>query len=80
MIAKEIQRRYPRLIRASKWVAILCETEALACIRDHKLGSSYSSEAVNHYGGTRAVLSAAWKSRKPAREAYAEASRYKAVG
>lgn len=49
-------RKCPRLARMCKWVAILSDGEADACIRDYKAGIQYSSEAVNHFGGTRAVV------------------------
>lgn len=51
-----IERRYPRLIRLMQFVACLSANEASACIRDFVDGQAYSSEAVNHFGGTDVVL------------------------
>ena len=48
-----------RLLAAMKWAAILTESEAEACIEHYRLGLPYSSEAVDHFGGTRAVMRAA---------------------
>jgi hypothetical protein len=48
--------RTPKLLRAMRWVAILSHGEAEAALRDFRAGLSYSGEAVNHYGGTRAVI------------------------
>jgi hypothetical protein len=53
------QHRIPapvRLLRAARWVAILCEGEASSCVRDHRDGLSFSGEAVNHFGGCESVL------------------------
>jgi hypothetical protein len=50
------QNRYPRVLRLMAFAACLSPTEAAACIRDFKAGSAFSGEAVNHYGGTRAVM------------------------
>jgi hypothetical protein len=54
--SENLERKYPRLIRAMQFVACLSQGEALACLRDYKAGYDYSSEAVNHFGGCRAVL------------------------
>lgn len=48
--------RNARLIRLMQWSALLSTYEAIACLRDYRLGIEYSSEAVNHYGGTTAVV------------------------
>lgn len=53
-----IEARYPRIIRLMQFAACLSRGEASACIRDFKAGRAYSGEAVNHYGGTRAVIDA----------------------
>ena len=58
------QERYPRLCKAMRWAAILTPSEAGACIRDYRQGLEYSGEAVNHFGGTKAVIKAAIKARK----------------
>ena len=59
----DLQKRYPHLIKAMKWAAILCEYEAIYAIRDYKAGDDYSGEAVNHFGGIRAVLTTAYQCR-----------------
>ena len=59
MTLTDIKRRYPRLIRSLQWLAILSESEAAACIRDYKAGLSFSGEAVNHFGGTRPLITRA---------------------
>src|SRR2546428_9938668 len=58
-----IEAYYPRLIRVMKWCAILSTSEAAAAIREHKAGSLWAGEAVNHYGGTRKVIknAIAWR-------------------
>lgn len=56
----DIERRYPRLLRAMQWVAILSEGEAIGAIRDYQAGFTYSSEAVNHFGGPRRVIERAY--------------------
>jgi len=56
--------RYPRLVFAMRKVAALDGGEAARCIRDLKAGRRWSSDAVNHYGGTRRVASDAWRSRR----------------
>lgn len=48
--------RNPRLARMIRAAAILSATEAEACLRDHRRGDGYSGEAVNHFGGTHAVI------------------------
>ena len=51
--------KHYRLVRLMQFVACLSPGEAQACIRDYRAGFEYSSEAVNHFGGTRAVIMAA---------------------
>jgi hypothetical protein len=63
----DLAKRYPRLLRAMKWVAVLSDGEAESCLRDYKAGLAYSGEAVNHFGGTRAVIERAIACREPAR-------------
>lgn len=62
---EEIEKRYPRLIRAMQWAAILSYYEALDCIRaiQEKRGSG---EAVSHFGGPVAVFRAAIRCRRHA--------------
>lgn len=61
-----ILMRYRRLVRAMRRVAALNGMEAAGCIRDLKAGHRWSSEAANHYGGTRRVASDAWQFRRTA--------------
>ncbi len=56
---EQIKARYPRLLAAMKWAACLTDHEATSCIQMHQLGDNWAGEAVNHFGGTRAVLMAA---------------------
>jgi hypothetical protein len=63
MTYEEIERRYPLLIESMKWAAILSTTEAADCIRalqEHR----GSGEAVDHFGGPRAVLAGALRCRR----------------
>lgn len=62
-----ILTRYRRLVEAMRRIATLNGIEAAGCIRDLKAGRRWSSEAVNHYGGTRRVASDAWRSRRATR-------------
>jgi hypothetical protein len=55
-------KRYPKLLRAMQWTASLSSGEAEACLRDYWAGLAFSGEAVNHYGGTRAVIERASQS------------------
>jgi hypothetical protein len=60
---EDIPGKYPLLLDAVKWVALLSDSEGIACIRDYLDGYEYSSEAVNHFGGTRKVIERAWATR-----------------
>jgi hypothetical protein len=64
---EEIERRYPLLIAAMKWAAILSTTEAVDCIKaiQEERGSG---EAVQHFGGPVAVFKGAMRCRKWAKE------------
>ena len=64
---EEIERRYPLLIAAMKWAAILSTTEAVDCIRALREQRG-SGEAVSHFGGPLAVFKGAMRCRKWARE------------
>jgi hypothetical protein len=59
----EIERRYPLLIDAMKWAAILSTTEAADCIKalQEQRGSG---EAVSHFGGPVQVFQAAMRCRR----------------
>jgi len=59
----EIERRFPVLISAMKWAAILTPGEAADCIRA-LIEQRGSSEAVEHFGGPPAVFRAALRCRR----------------
>lgn len=65
-----ILARYPRLVRAACWAACLSTHEAASCIQMWRAGHAWAGEAVNHYGGCRAVLLGAIRCRFAARRAY----------
>jgi hypothetical protein len=48
-------------LEAIQFLACLSEGEAKACWRDYVTGLEWSSEAVNHFGGTKAVMDAAFR-------------------
>jgi hypothetical protein len=60
---EEIERRYPALLGAMKWAAILSTTEAVDCIRALQENRG-SGEAVSHFGGPGAVFKAAMRCRR----------------
>jgi hypothetical protein len=64
---EEIEQRYPLLIAAMKWAAILSTTEAVDCIKaiQEERGSG---EAVQHFGGPLAVFKGAMRCRKWAKQ------------
>ena len=64
---EEIERRYPLLIDAMKWAAILSTTEAVDCIKaiQEERGSG---EAVQHFGGPLAVFQGAMRCRHWAKQ------------
>ena len=64
---EEIEQRYPLLIAAMKWAAILSTTEAVDCIKaiQEERGSG---EAVQHFGGPVAVFKGAMRCRKWAKQ------------
>ena len=50
----ELQRRYPRLIRAICNVCLLAESDAVSALVDYKIfgiREGFGSEAINHRGG-----------------------------
>ena len=70
---QECAARYPLLVRACKWVAILSDGEAACAIRDYRdgfQGPGFGSEAVAHFGGPRAVIERAWQVRHLVRDIY----------
>lgn len=65
---EEAARRWPRLMRAAQWCAILSWSEAAAMLRDwpryrNTDTERIGGEAVMHFGGPRAVLQTAIESR-----------------
>jgi len=64
---EEIPRRYPLLIKAMQWAAILSTTEAVDCIKaiQEERGSG---EAVSHFGGPVEVFKGAMRCRRWARQ------------
>ena len=78
MTYEEIKRRYPLLIESMKWAAILSTTEAADCIRalqEHR----GSGEAVDHFGGPRAVLAGALRCRRYAYQVHRSRKHPRAV-
>jgi hypothetical protein len=63
MTLDDIARRYPLLIRAMRWAAILTDGEAVSAIHLHQMGDRYAGEAVNHFGGIPAVFETALRCR-----------------
>jgi len=55
---EQIRVRYPRLLRAIRYVGILSEGEAVSCIRSYLIGDDYACEAVANFGGAKAMLKA----------------------
>jgi hypothetical protein len=56
MSYEQIRQRYPRLLRAMIWVAILSEGEAVGVIQGYQEGREYTSEAVEAFGGASRVI------------------------
>lgn len=67
----EIRRRWPRLLWALRWSAMLSEEQALSVLILYKLCAQDRSmiEAVSARGGNRAVIRAAIRGRRGARRA-----------
>lgn len=49
---KTIPERYPRIIKLLQRQFILCESEAVCCIRDYQDGLKLSCEAISWCGRT----------------------------
>jgi hypothetical protein len=65
-------RQVPRLIQAMRWCAVLSTCEANTVVHVLRLNQGNSGgEAVDHFGGCRAVIRAAIQSRHSARRAFA---------
>lgn len=58
MSSAEIKRRYPRLLQAMIWVAVLSEAEAVSAIVGYleTPKREYTSEAVGAFGGASQVI------------------------
>lgn len=52
------------LIELLRYQCSLSSTEAIACIKAYRSGQLWSSEAVNHYGGTKKCIDDAIQARK----------------
>ena len=70
MRIEDAEMRFPRLVRSMRFAACLNSTEAASAIVMHRAGHAWAGEAVNHYGGVRAVLRGAIRCRHAARRAY----------
>ena len=55
--------RFPRLLTAMQWVAVLSKGEAENGLMTYFAGGVHAGEAVNHFGGSRAVIEAAYRRR-----------------
>jgi hypothetical protein len=64
----DIRRRFPHLIRAAQYVAILAQSEAVSALFDARLGIRGGCEAVSHFGGSLRVIQEAWRTRSTARK------------
>jgi hypothetical protein len=74
---KDTAARYPRLLAACQYVAILSRSEAENAIERYQENRAHNltlggCEAVCHYGGPEVVIQQAWRNRKQAREWAAE--------
>ena len=49
---RTIPQKYPRIIKLLKRQFILCDSEAVCCIRDYKNGLKLSCEAISWCGRT----------------------------
>ena len=63
MTLENALKKYPHIIRAMSYIAILSTYESAGAIVDYKRGENYSGEAVNHFGGIREVIRCAWRER-----------------
>lgn len=71
MTTDQIEARWPRLIHAMQYAAILSHSEAACALRDlHDLPRHGGGEAVAHYGGPLAVLQGALRCRAFVRTHY----------
>lgn len=53
---RHIGDRFPRLLLAMQTAACLSRGETISCLRFYMRGDKWAGEAVNHFGGTRAVI------------------------
>lgn len=65
---EQIVRKYPRLLRAMQWVAILNQGEAVSAIEGYLMNREFETsvsgpEAVAHFGGPYSVIQAAIRHR-----------------
>jgi hypothetical protein len=69
----EIEARYPLILRAMRWAAILTNSEATACLRGYLVDGPFAvgqSEAVAHFGGAARVIEHALFRRHDVRHLY----------
>jgi hypothetical protein len=68
MSYEQIRQRYPRLLRAMIWVAVLSEGEAVSAIQGYQATPrrEYTSEAVDAFGGASEVIH--WASKERSRQ------------
>ena len=69
----EVQSRYPLLVRALRWAAILTPGEATGALVGHLVNGPFSavSEAVAHFGGSANAIRQAIRCRHVVRELHA---------
>lgn len=85
MSNEEIERRYPRLIKAMQGVAILGVSEAVSGIRDIQFTHfdpgfrPLGCEAVAHFGGAKVVIQAAFRHRQRYRRYWDRRERQKYI-
>lgn len=72
----EVERRYPLLLRALRWGAILTQGEAVGAVQGYLINGNHAgSEAVAHIGGAVAAIRQAWRCRHATRELHARERR-----
>lgn len=70
---EEIERRFPLLLRALRWGALLTPGKAIGAILGQSIQGNFSmsSEAVAHIGGSAAAIRQACRCRHVTRDLYA---------
>lgn len=65
-LGDEVQKQYPRLIRAMRQAGLLTESEAIGALVDYKffgIRDGFGSEAIAHLGGPLAAIQCGVRSR-----------------